>query len=283
MSFFAGRVAVLGTKHQKERVIAPILAQARVEVQVPKDFDTDVLGTFSREIPRCQGPLDTARQKARLALEHTNETLGIASEGSFGPHPQMPMLPCDRELVLLIDTEHGLELVGETLSLETNFAHQTVTGLEEAQQFAQKVGFPEHALIVMPQAQPEPTQTIWKGIQTVSELEIAIDQAKQDSPNQTVHLETDMRAMFNPTRQKIIAQATEDLLRAMLSPCPNCQFPGFTLKELQPGLSCRCCGLPTLLPRLGIYRCDHCQFSQSRFDPQGLEAADPSQCSFCNP
>ncbi len=283
MSFFAGRIAVLGTKHQKEQVIAPILAQAGIEVMIPDSFDSDVLGTFSREVPRLHGALETARQKAKLALSQTGETLGIASEGSFAPHPQMPMLPSNRELVLLIDTLHGLELVGEALSLETNFAHQTVTGLAEALKFAEKVGFPEHALIVMPQAQPQSPDQIWKGIQTIQDLELAIGQAWEVAPNQAVHIETDMRAMFNPTRQRVIAQATEQLLAAINSPCPNCQMPGFTLKELQPGLACSGCGLPTLLPRLGIYRCTHCQFGESRFDPQGLVAADPSQCSFCNP
>lgn len=283
MTFFTGRVAALGTKHQKEKVIGPILAQAGITITVPPEFDSDQLGTFSREKPRPSSPLATARQKAELALSQSGADLALASEGSFGPHPQMPMLPANHELVILLDRANNLELVGEVWSVETNFAHQTVSNFENALMFAKKIGFPEHGLIVMPQAQPQPTDPIWKGITTVTDLETAVQGALSYSETGTIHVETDMRAMFNPTRMQVIVQATTNLLTAIQSPCPNCDLPGFTLKETQPGLACSWCGLPTPLPKLGIYRCQHCHFQDARLYPAGLEVADPGQCPYCNP
>jgi hypothetical protein len=44
--------------------------------------------------------------------------VGIASEGSFGPHPSLPFAALDRELVLLIDRETGLELVGHHATID---------------------------------------------------------------------------------------------------------------------------------------------------------------------
>jgi hypothetical protein len=38
--------------------------------------------------------------------------MGIASEGSFGPHPYIPILLLGRELVFLIDLKRGLALAG---------------------------------------------------------------------------------------------------------------------------------------------------------------------------
>ncbi|PMB21063.1 DUF6671 family protein, partial [Fischerella thermalis] len=104
---FNNRIAVLATKHQKERVIAPILeAELRMKVVVPEDFDTDVFGTFTREVKRPGNQVEAARLKAKKALELTGESLAIASEGSFGPHPEIPFISGNREVVLLLDQIH---------------------------------------------------------------------------------------------------------------------------------------------------------------------------------
>jgi hypothetical protein len=116
-SGFTGRTAVLATMHQKEQVIAPILQQELgLEVIIPQGFDTDRFGTFTRDRPRPDHQLATARLKALAALEITGADLAIASEGAFAPHPDLPMLPCDRELVVLVDRTHDLEIVGVALS-----------------------------------------------------------------------------------------------------------------------------------------------------------------------
>ncbi|ASC69549.1 hypothetical protein XM38_004760 [Halomicronema hongdechloris C2206] len=111
--------------HRKEQVIAPRLETAPgVKPLMPAGFNTDTLGTFTRDVPRSADQITTARLKAEAALDLTGETLAIASEGSFGSHPQIPFVPCDRKLVLLLDLEPQLEIVGQAISTDTDFRSQ---------------------------------------------------------------------------------------------------------------------------------------------------------------
>jgi len=284
MQEFSGRVAVIATMHRKEQVIAPPLAAALgVRPLVPAHFNTDRLGTFTRDIDRPADQLTTARLKAQAALELTGETLAIASEGSFGPHPQIPFVPCDREMVLLLDQAHQLEIVGHTLSTDTNYRAQTVRSLQEALTFAQAVGFPSHGLVVMTTANDPPTQVVAKGITTEAQLAAALEQAFSQSPQQTAHLETDMRALYNPTRLAVIGQAMEQLLTEIARRCPQCGCPGFREVARYPGLPCRLCHSPTLLTLTVVHQCQRCSHREERSFPQGQQFADPGQCPACNP
>jgi predicted Zn-ribbon and HTH transcriptional regulator len=268
--------------HQKERVIAPILeSQLGVQIVVPQDFNTDEFGTFTRTVQRPGDQLTAARLKAEAAIALTDSTLAFASEGSFGPHPSVPFLACDCEIVLLIDRTHDLEIVGQALSTQTNYAHQTVTHLDAARKFAQRVGFPEHGLVAMSEAQPSPTSLVFKGITCEAELvTIVTDLLKQFGQ---AHLETDMRAMHNPTRMTAIAQATHDLVQKARQRCPQCSTPGFAPVRHNPGLPCALCGSPTLLALSVTHSCKKCGFSSLSYFPDGQETADPAQCPFCNP
>ncbi|MBW4522002.1 MAG: hypothetical protein KME16_20165 [Scytolyngbya sp. HA4215-MV1] len=280
--WFRDRVAVLATMHRKEQVMAPLLEQALgVSVVVPDEFDTDLFGTFTRDVTRPADQLDTARLKARAALERTGASLAIASEGSFGPHPALPFLPCDREIVVLIDQQHDLEIVGEVLAIETNFSHITVSTLEDALIFAQKQGFPEHGLVVMADATALPSDPMIKGITSEARLTEVVLQRLQRYDR--VHLETDMRALYNPTRMKAIAQATQALIAKASRVCPRCQTPGFAVFSYQHGLPCAFCRQPTAGILAEIYQCQKCQLTQEMRFPNGIEVADPAQCDFCNP
>jgi hypothetical protein len=282
--YFKNRIAVLATMHRKEEAIAPILqAHLGIRVIVPPDFNTDDFGTFTRERQRPGTQLETARLKAEKILEHTGATLALASEGSFGPHPAFPMLACDRELVLLLDAANGLELVGEEISAETNYHHRTISSLDEAFKFAQAVGFPDHGLIVMPNADTGQTDEITKGIMTPAQLEETVAKALRRSPTGTIHLETDMRALYNPTRMTAIARATLNLVQAAQRTCPQCDRPGFAAVEYRKGLPCNWCSLPTPLTRSILYQCQACQFRQESLFPDGIQTADPAQCQYCNP
>ncbi|UIE39283.1 DUF6671 family protein [Leptodesmis sichuanensis] len=283
-NYFSNRIAVLATMHRKEKAIAPILQeQLGVQVIVPPDFNTDDFGTFTRERERPGTQLETARLKAQKILEQTGATLALASEGSFGPHPGFPMLACDRELVLLLDTANDLELVGEELSAETNYQHRTIRSLEEALKFAQAVGFPEHGLIVMTSAHSKQPDEITKGITTPVHLEEAVERALRRSPTGTIHIETDMRALYNPTRMQAIARATLNLVQIAQRACPQCDRPGFAPSEYRKGLPCDWCGLPTRLTRSILYQCQTCHYQQESLFPEGMETADPAQCQYCNP
>ena len=283
-SLFENRRALLATMHQKETAIAPILEPGLgVKVVVPKDFNTDQFGTFTRDIKRLGNQIETARAKILSLLAATGETLGIASEGSFYPHPSLFLVPCDREIVLLLDEANGLEIIGQAISPETNFNHQSIKSPEEALDFAQKVGFPDHGLVVMPDANTQNLEQIFKGITQTEELLAIVAEVLRHSPENTAHIETDMRAMFNPTRRKVIAQATQNLLDKLRQLCPQCSCPGFDIVSQKRGLPCGACHLPTDLIRADIYRCQRCGYEKESLFPQGINIAEPTYCSYCNP
>ncbi|MEO9127458.1 MAG: DUF6671 family protein [Microcoleus sp.] len=278
------RTAVLATMHRKERVMAPILErELKVKISVPAELDTDSFGTFTREVKRLGSQIEAVRQKAEKALEIAGETLGFASEGSFGPHPMMPYLPANREIVILLDRVNNLELFGESLSVETNYSHQLVASMEEAEDFAQKAGFPEHGLVVIVGDAALDNGEIVKGIATDKKLFDAVAAGLNKSTTGRVHIETDMRAMYNPTRMKNIGNATLDLVKKFKQFCPECGWPGFDIAERKIGLPCGLCYFPTQLVRSTIYQCKNCGYTKEELFPDGRETADPAQCQYCNP
>lgn len=283
-SLFANRIAVLATMHRKERAIAPILEpELGIKVIVPQDFNTDAFGTFTRETKRPGSQIETARLKAQKALELTGETLALASEGSFAPHPSIPFISSNREIVILLDRKHDLEIIGEEFSTDTNHSHMVVVNIEEAFEFAKKIGFPEHGLVVMFSQHPQGNKEVIKGIMTEEKLVEAVNFVFKNSPTGKAHLETDMRAMYNPIRMHNIAKATQDLVRKIKSLCPECSTPGFDVTRRIQGLPCAICHIPTPLTRAVIYQCQKCGFSQEKPFPNGSKYADPGQCTYCNP
>jgi len=264
--------------------MAPLLEQELgIKVVVPQNFNTDAFGTFTREIKRAGNQLEAARRKAKEALALTNQTLAFASEGTFAPHPVIPYISCNREIVVLIDTLNELEIVGQEFSTVTNFNHKTIKTVEEAFDFAQKVGFPEHGLVVMPDASSERKTEMIKGIVTEKQLTEAVELALSQSLNRQVHIETDMRALYNPTRMKAIEKATLDLIRKIKQVCPQCSCPGFDVTERKAGLPCGLCNFPTTLTLVAVYQCKKCDWMQEVLFPDGEENADPAQCNYCNP
>ncbi|HEY9762954.1 MAG TPA: DUF6671 family protein [Trichocoleus sp.] len=279
---FLHKSAILATMHRKEQAIAPVLmAELGMQVRVPEGFNSDLFGTFTREVARPGSQIEAARQKVFNALEMTGERLGLASEGTFGPHPVMPWMACDREVVLLCDRTSGLEIIGEAVSSETNYRQQRVTAVAEAFQFAQQAGFPDHGLVVMPDAAQSPKHAIYKGITTAEQLEAAVERTL--TQNGSAWVETDMRALYNPTRMKVIAQATRNLVEKVRCTCPNCHWPGFDVRQRIPGLPCERCGAPTLLLHSLRYGCQHCGHQTTLSFPEGKTHADPGQCEYCNP
>ncbi|WP_353930383.1 DUF6671 family protein [Okeanomitos corallinicola TIOX110] len=281
---FNNRVAVLATMHQKEKVIAPLLHEyLGINVIVPKNFNTDVFGTFTREIKRPDTQIITAKLKAKAALEITGETIAIASEGSFIPHPSFPYIYANREIIIFLDQENELEIIGEVFSTDTNFNHQIIHNLPAAAEFAQKVGFPEHGLVVWFEKSTSGNPEIIKGINTKERLQESVNFALNNSLDGNLHIETDMRALYNPTRMENIKKATQDLLNKINSCCSQCRTPGFSVTETVKGLPCEICHQPTVLTMAIVYQCQKCNFIDKKLYPQGKQFADPSLCNYCNP
>lgn len=283
MSIYNNRVAILATMHNKEKVISPLLKEhLEINVIVPQGLNTDVFGTFTREIKRPDTQIITARLKAKKALEMYDEEIAIASEGSFAPHPLIPYIYANREIIIFLDQENGLEIIGEVFSMETNFNHQTISSLEEAEEFAQKVGFPEHGLVISFDNISTGKTEFIKGITSKENLINSVETAIKNT-NGKFHIETDMRAMYNPTRMKNIAFATQDLINKINSLCPQCNTPGFMINQKIPGLPCELCHQPTSLIKAVIFQCQKCNFTQQQLFPNNQEFADPSLCEYCNP
>ena len=278
-----GERAVLATMHGKETAIAPIVSRfLGLTLEVAAKLDTDVFGTFSREVERKGTPLDASRAKIAAGLDHAPDArFGLASEGSFVAHPFMPFLPLGREIVVLIDRLTGLELVGHFADPKTNFAHQIVTTTEAARLFATLVGFPAQGLIVSACVDGAPLQVVppFKDIASWQALDQAITRMVRRSGEALV--ETDMRAHRNGVRMRAIRHATLDLVRRSRSRCPECARPGFSVTERLPGLPCEDCGEPTIKIRAECLACIGCGPRQER--PVPASTADPGSCGDCNP
>jgi len=277
---FRSRKLLIATKHQKESVIAPILErELGVICFVDETYDTDILGTFTGEIERELDPIATAREKCLRAMKINNCDLGIASEGSFGPHPSMFFVNADDEFLIFIDTKNNIEVIVRELSTSTNFNGKEVQNQKELFEFADQVRFPTHGLILR-KSKDENTD-IHKGITDIENLKKSFEQLY--SKYNSVYVETDMRAMFNPTRMNVIEKATQKLVQKIKSTCPQCQMPGFGITDAKKGLKCSLCSSPTNSILSYIYVCQHCQFIKEEMYPHNKTTEDPTYCDYCNP
>ena len=278
--FFEGRQLVIASMHQKEQVLQPLLeASLKVNVAVAAGLNTDLLGTFSGEVERIADPMSTARKKCELAMDLTGSDLAIASEGSFGAHPAAFFLPANEEWLLLIDRKHQLEIHARHLSTDTNFAAQEFSSLEELNVFASKVGFPSHGLIL--RRSKDELEGILKGITDPHQLRTAALQLLETQG--AGYVETDMRAMFNPSRMQVIGETAQLLLQKLNSYCPSCQLPGFAIMAAEPGLPCSLCGTPSSAELAHLLICSHCQHQEKVLFPHGKQTEDPQYCQVCNP
>ena len=277
---FQGRNLLIATKHEKEKVIAPILeSQLGVKCFVASEFDTDELGTFTGEIERKGDPISTARNKCHRAMDLMDCDLAIASEGSFGSHPTIFFAPADDEFLLLIDKKNNIEISVRELSLETNFNGTEIKTKEELQEFATKSNFPSHGLILS--KSKEESEGITKGI---IDEKLLYDTFLNLIKNYgTAYIETDMRAMFNPSRMKVIEKATLKLVKKIKSVCPNCKTPGFGIVDRKVGLPCNQCRFPTKSTLSYLYNCQKCNYKKEEEFPNGKQTEDPMYCDICNP
>jgi hypothetical protein len=280
-SIFNKRKLVIATMHGKEKVLAPLLKTALgVEVIIAEELNTDQWGTFSGEINRTLDPIATAKLKCAKAAAITGATLAIASEGSFGPHPIIGFVAADEEILVLIDYENELEIKAKELSTETNFLGKQINSLEAAKAFAEQVLFPSHALIIR-NAKDESVEII-KGINNWVSLEKNVSDFLLKYPQ--VYLETDMRAMHNPSRLKVIEKACLKLIDKIQQLCKNCGIPGFDVVDVIPGLPCSLCGCPTKSTIAYVYECQKCKHQEEEKKyPLGKTTEDPMNCDRCNP
>lgn len=268
------------TKHGKQRVIAPVLEQALgCQVCWVDGFDTDTLGSFSRETPRVTSALETCRHKAEIGMGLAHTSLGLASEGTFNADPWSGLLPWNVEILVFIDHTHGWEMVGTAQGPAHN--HQTTANdWPTLRAFAQQHGFPAHQLCLRPDGAHD--HRVIKGLDSWDGLQVAFQICQGLSAQQQVHAESELRAFGNPTRMAMIERAAHDLVQKINQACPQCDGPGYQVVSHRSGLPCAACGRPTRLATHALWRCAHCQHSQEVVLAQAGHA-DPSRCDHCNP
>jgi hypothetical protein len=281
---YAGEEILLTSMHEKEKVLSSSCQEILGAFLISSEnlINTDLLGSFSGEHLREKNEKETAIEKCRLGMKLLNKNLGIASEGSFGAHPHIPFLTANTETLVFIDDKRGLTLFETRIFLNTNH-HAGVFDLEsDLSPFLKKSLFPSHALIVKPNI-PQHKELIFKGINTLSELEKAISVSCQDSLDGKAYIETDMRAHKNPTRLKNIESLGICLFQRIAQECPLCESPGFGLTNIQRGRPCNDCKTPTSLITKEIWSCASCKHSEEIIPLDLPLFADPGNCPVCNP
>ena len=277
---YSGLKASLLTQHGKEAVICPELQKmSACEVVHIADFDTDQLGAFSREVPRYGSQLDAARKKARIGMDRSGLSIGIASEGAFGKDPYLGQLAWNYEIVVLLDDIRGIEIIGHSNAGAQNVT-KPVSSWDELNALLGKVQFPSHYLTLRPNDPDHPEYR--KGIDRISLLKESYDWARGLSRSGIVFVENDLRAHANPTRMTAILQATQQLAQKMNSVCPACASPGFWITETKRGLPCSLCSAPTHVAMATIWSCLQCDHQDEALIPDRA-TADPSKCAYCNP
>ena len=280
---YQGRRAVLTTMHRKEAAIAPPLQnKLRLKVEVNRGINTDVLGTFTREVAREKDMLATAIEKARIGMKQSRQSLGISSEGSFGPHPSIPFLGINRELIVFVDDERHIVVHELVTTEDTNFSSAAVSPDEDVSEFLRAAQFPDHAVVISPHESLDYRPT-FKGIRERTVLHGLIRRCADASSDGKALLQTDMRANFNPTRMKVIATCADKLADRLRSECPECLEVGWGIVDIERGLPCDFCGEATKAVKFEIWGCVRCTYREKRFRLDGRASSVQQHCDSCNP
>lgn len=281
---YAGQRGVLATMHGKERAIAPALRdRLGLMVDLAPGLDTDSLGTFTGEIPRSGSIREAAIAKARLGMIRTRLPIGIASEGSYGPHPWVPFIAGGIELMVLIDDTRDIIITERQVEDSPVYAHAEAASADDLGTYLERLPFPLHALIVRPNKPKTPPFPMHKGLRCQQALADAVVECAAGSADGLAFVQTDMRAHMNPTRMAAIARLAYKLCARMATPCPVCNQPGYGLIDIETGLPCGWCGAPSMLVRHEIFGCVACAHREQRPRPDGRHHADPGDCPHCNP
>ena len=276
--WFENRSLFIATKHQKETVIAPKLFESfGIKSIVSSNFDTDQFGMFTGQIKREISPYDTAKRKCDLARDQFGYDLVLASEGSF--FMQYGFIRVNHELLLLKDYLNEIEIIADVTSQETNFNQKKIKIISELHDFLTSINFPKNAVILSFYEEEE--KKFFKDISQISQLEKIVKDKLESGIE--VYIETDMRAMNNPIRMKVISEAADKMISKMQSNCPHCYYPGFSVYSYEKGLPCEICNFPTNAILIEIYKCKNCDYQKKVEFPHGKKYQEAMFCDVCNP
>jgi len=263
------------TMHGKESQITQGFKDVLDWEIVAVDIDTDSFGTFTGDVPRPLSPKETARAKCLAGIEASGITRMIASEGTFSPHPMMPFLTLNTELLVFVDKENDLEVFQTYSSTEVIAFKETINADADLDRLVLAADLPNHALILRDDS--EPPRVYAKGVVNLDQLRESMP-VKVDRP---LILETDFRAMFNPSRQINITECAKLLAQRLATKCQSCDSIGWGIVDYEKGLPCSDCGARANREvSAEVFGCPKCNHREKRL----VDAlASPSNCDFCNP
>ena len=124
---WCGRRTAVATRHGTARALrAPLRRVLGARLCMPRDLDTDALGTFTSGIARTQPPLRIAAAKACLPLAAAPGALAVlASETSFGPDPVLVYVSLHQEWLVCVPASAPQVVIAVGLATHTTqFAHR---------------------------------------------------------------------------------------------------------------------------------------------------------------
>lgn len=275
---FKGKSAILITKHGKEQAIAPVLKNVVGMDIVPTTLiDTDEFGTFTGTVERKGSQSDAAMHKIKAGISKLGPGVYLASEGSFYPHPQIPFITLNTEMVVMYDETHKIKISGNFTTSDVHVFSKTVHTLDELFEAIHQSGFPDNKLVL----RNEQSGRILTDLNTHDELIYAF---KDLNHNQSgILVQTDLRANRNTWRMKNIEKACFDLALKMDCFCPQCEKPGFSVTQVNRGLPCSNCRQSTEEIKEYIFTCEHCNHIHVKNLLSQNKRADASLCNYCNP
>lgn len=271
----------LATMHAKERAVAPAFRRVLGADVVPvANLDTDVLGTFSGEVPRPDALVETSLLKAELVFRTMDVECAIASEGSYGPIDRLPLTASGVEVMAFVDRRRGVRFVETLATHRTNWKLlRFKAGDPSIPIVLRSMGFPEYGVFVI-------CSSNWdhpvKGLATEEEVIAAMNREAEKSDDKMAVLVTDMRAHRNPTRMKVVRALSWKLARRLQRLCPACGAPGFGHIESRRGLPCEACGDPTDWIDFEIDGCSACGHAAARPRKDGRRTASKLSCRSCH-
>jgi hypothetical protein len=269
----------LATKHGKFDQIAPSFERLADWQLTLAEIDTDVFGTFTGEIARSLSPKETAIQKAIAGAAAIGCEYGLANEGTIGPHPYLPLVNSDLEIIALASRSTGLVLVESHLSTEIVAYSKNIAADTDVDELVRGLDLPSHAANVFFYQDGE--HRIRKGIRGATELDRLLKECLEGG-GQDIRVETDFRAMNSPSRQRNITRCAEKLAERLAANCPGCGHFGWGQVGFEYGLPCSSCfEVANSVPSADKFGCVSCDYAE--LVSLGSETIDPSRCDICNP
>lgn len=274
------RKIALPTLHKKGDQIIPAFRDLHPFDIIEVAIDTDSFGTFSGEVERQLTPRDAAIAKARLAIEETGWSGAIASEGSIGADPYLPLLITDREVMVFIDVEEGVIIEENYRSFDIIAAKMEYRPGDDLSKFLREADFPNHHLIV--RGVRDGKVVAIKGIDDEEKLNIALHEISILNEEDKLIIESDLRAHASPSRQRNIATLALILAKRVANRCPDCECAGWGRVDHEFGVECIECSHKDM--RIARRVMDGCSRCGLRKPGQILrESIEPGECELCNP